>query len=318
MQNKKKLISVAIPCFEEEENILPMYQTLIQIIKKDKKYDYEFVFADNGSTDKTKDLIIQLTLKDKKVKGVFLSRNFGPEASTQAAFDFSRGDAVVGIACDFQEPPGLIPQFIKKWEEGYEMVIGVHSKIQDNVLMTITRKIFYKIFKKISNIDIPINASGFCLFDRKPLKALQALPEKYRFFRGLRAWIGFKTAYINYERRYRLRGRSSYSFFNYINHAERGIFGFSYLVLDLMIYGGFILVIFSFIFVAWYLFMVLVIGNPIRASIPLMLTIVFFGGVQLLSVSIIGKYIQVIVEETKARPIYIVTETQNIEPAPKG
>lgn len=312
MQNKKKLISVVVPCFQEEENILPMYQALIQIKKKDNKYIYEFVLVDNGSTDKTKNLIRQISRKDVNVKGVFLSRNFGAEASTQAAFDFSKGDAVIGIASDFQEPPELIPLFIKKWEEGYEIVVGVHSKIQDNILMTITRKVFYKIFKKISNIDVPIDASGFCLFDRKPLNALRSLPEKYRFFRGLRAWVGFKTAYINYERRHRLRGKSSYSFFNYINHAERGIFGFSYLILDMMVYGGFILVFFSFIFVVWYLFTVLVIGNPIKASIPLILAIVFFGGVQLLAISIIGKYIQVIVEETKNRPVYIVEETVNL------
>ena len=311
--NIKKLISVAVPCFNEEENVKLMYRTLRAITDSNKNYSFEFVFVDNGSSDRTRKLIEKIGVRDKRVKGVFLSRNFGPEASTKASLDYSVGDAVIGIAADFQEPPELISKFIEKWNEGNNIVVGIHSKIQDNLLMTIIRKQFYVIFKKISNIDIPINASGLCLLDRKSLEALKSLPEKYRFFRGLRAWIGFKTAYITYERRKRAKGKSSYSFIDYFKHAERGLFGFSYLVLDLMVYGGFILVFFSFVFFLLYLFTVLVIGNPIKASIPLMLAIVFFGGVQLLAISIIGKYIQVIVEETKNRPVYIVESTINTE-----
>lgn len=312
MSYSKKLISIVIPCFNEEENVELMHKALRVVTDNNKDYSFEFVFVDNGSSDRTRKLIKKIINRDKRVRGVFLSRNFGPEASTQAGLDYSTGEAIIGIAADFQEPPELISKFIKKWEEGNNIVVGVHPKIQDNLLMTIIRKLFYAIFKKISNIDIPINASGLCLFDRKSLDALKSLPEKYRFFRGLRAWIGFKTAYISYDRKKRIKGKSSYNFIDYIKHAERGVFGFSYLVLDLLVYGGFILVFFSFIFFLWYLFMVLVIGNPIRASIPLMLAIVFFGGVQLLAISIIGKYIQVIVEETKARPIYIVDEIINL------
>lgn len=304
----KKLISIVVPCFNEEENIELMYHSLNRVIKSNKNYNFEFVFVDNGSTDRTKGVIKKIVNDDKKVKGIFLSRNFGPEASTQASLDYASGDAIIGIAADFQEPPELISRFIKKWEEGNYIVVGLHPKIQDNILMTITRKLFYAIFKKISNIDIPINASGLCLLDRKSIDALKLLPEKYRFFRGLRAWIGFKTAYITYKRGRRIKGRSSYKFIDYIKHAERGLFGFSYLVLDFMVYSGFILVLLSFIFFLWYFFTVMIIGNPIKSSIPLMLAIVFFGGVQLLAISIIGKYIQVIVEETKARPVYIVDE----------
>jgi len=150
------------------------------------------------------------------------------------------------------------------------------------------------------------------LYDKKVIEALKKLPEKYRFERGLLSWVGFKRQYITYERRSRLRGKSKYNIFSYLQHAERGIFGFSYLVLDLMVYGGFILVFFSFLFILIYLYTAIVVGNPIKASIPTMLAIVFFGGIQLLAISIIGKYIQVIVEETKNRPMYIVEETVNI------
>ncbi|KKP32573.1 MAG: glycosyl transferase family 2 protein [Candidatus Roizmanbacteria bacterium GW2011_GWA2_32_13] len=275
---KMKKISISIPCYNEQDNVYIAYETLKKVFTKIRNYDYEFIFVDNGSTDKTRELISKIAKKDKKVKGVFLSKNFGPESSGRAGLDFATGEAFVGIGCDLQDPPDLIAEFIKKWE----------------------------------NTQIPVNAVGFGLYDRKVVEALKSLPEKYRFERGLTAWVGFKKTYITYERRKRMKGKSSYNFFDYIKHAERGIFGFSYLVLDLMVYGGFTLVFFSFLFIIGYLYTVVVIGNPIKASIPLMLGIVFFGGIQLLAISIIGKYIQVIVEETKNRPIYIVEDTVNL------
>ncbi len=308
---RKKLISIGIPCFNEELNVNPTYKVLREITDKIKNYNFEFIFVDNGSSDSTRDKIQKIAAKDKRVIGIFLSRNFGHEASGQAALNYTKGEAFILYEADGQDPVELIPQFIKLWEKGNNTVIGIRDKIPDNLLMSVLRKMFYKIFKTISYIDIPVNAGSFGLIDRKVIDAINALPEKYRFHRGLRAWVGFKTAYIKYKRKARKLGRTSYNFFDYIKHSERGIFGFSYLILDLMIYGGFIIVLLSFIFILVYLFWVFVFGNPIKASIPLMLTIVFFGGIQLLAISIIGKYIQVIVEETKNRPVYIVEETIN-------
>lgn len=308
---KRKKISICIPCYNEEQNILFVYNSLFKIRNKVSSYDFEFIFVDNGSTDKTRELINKLAMKDKKVRGIFLSRNFGPEGSSKAAFDHVRGDAVIGLAADLQDPPGLIPAFIKKWEEGYDIILGSYTKLEDNIVMTFFRSAFYKIFKSISNIEVPINVTGFGLIDRKVINCLNSLPERYRFSRGLLMWVGFKKIYIPYERRKRIRGKSSYNFFDYIHYSEKGIFGFSYLPLDLMVYLGFILMIFSFLFIIFYLFIVVYFGNPIKASIPILLAIMFFGGIQLMSVSIIGKYIEVIVEETKARPMYIIDKSVN-------
>lgn len=307
----KKIVTITIACYNEQDNIIDMYSKLNNITNKIKKYTFEYIFVDNGSLDNTRQIIVNIAKKDKKVKGIFLSRNFGPEASLSASHDFSTGEAVISIPCDFQDPPLLIPKFIKKWEEGANIVIGIYQKSEEDNVTRIIRKIFYKLFKLISNIDIPINASGSGLLDKKALIALKSLPEKYRFFRGLRSWIGFKVSHVSYKKQKRNKGKSSYNFIDYVKHAERGMFGFSYLALDLMVYTGFFLVLLSFIFIIGYLYTVLVIGNPINASIPIMLVIVFFGGIQLLAISIIGKYIQVIVEETKARPIYIVEDTIN-------
>jgi len=317
--NRKKTISFAIPCYNEEENIPIVYREVKKIFNQLKKYDYEMIFVDNGSLDKTRGEITKLAKKDKKVKGIFLSRNFGPEASGHAALDHATGDAVIGLPADLQEPPEMIPHFIKKWEEGYDIVLGVYKKIHgDPFILLLIRKLYYQVQKSMSFIDIPQDSTGFGLFSRRVLLAMRSMPEKYRFGRGLLAWVGFKRAFLPYERKKRLHGKSSYNFFEYVKHAERGIFGFSYLLLDLMVYSGFLVTFFSFLFIIVYLFWVIVFGNPIKASIPLMLAIVFFGGVELLAISIIGKYIQVIVEETKARPMYIVEETINISKISKS
>lgn len=308
-----KKITIGVPCFNEEENVVWAYKTIKEIVDKDKKYDYEFLFVDNGSSDKTRLLIEKIAKKDRRVKGVFLSRNFGPEASGQALTDYSTGDAVIFLPCDLQDPPELMPKLIKRWNDGYDIVLGQYTKTEDSRFMTLMRKSFYGLFKKISNIDVPTNVTGFGLVSRNVIEALKSLPEKYRFNRGLMMWVGFKRFFIPYQKRVRKNGISSYHFFDYIKHSERGLFGFSYLPLDLIVYFGLVITILSFLFIIGYLFTVFVFGNPIKASIPLMLAIVFFGGVNLMALSIIGKYVQVIMEETKNRPVYIVDEKINFK-----
>ncbi len=310
MRNQKK-ISIIVPCFNEEENVIEAYTALHNVVTPIRKYSFEFIFVDNGSTDNTQKLISRLAHKDRAVKGVYLSRNFGPEASSQAGLDHAAGDAAIIYECDMQDPPELIVRFIKKWEEGYEIVAGVRNKIEDDVLMTFFRKIFYKIFRAVSNIDVPVNSGHYGLVGKKPLAAMRGLPEKYRFFRGIRAWVGFKTAYITYTRKRRIRGKSSYNFFSYLKHAERSLFGFSYMPLDFLVYLGFFLTLLSFLFIVGYLFVYTLYRNPIPESVMLLLAIVFFGGINLMALSVIGKYIQVIVEETKGRPTYIVEKIES-------
>lgn len=306
MTNRKKTISIGVFCFNEEPNIYPSYKELVQVTNLNKNYNYEFVFVDNGSTDNTKQEIRKVAKIDKRIIGIFLSRNFGPEASSQASLDNASGDAFIMYEGDMQDPPDVILDFIQEWEKGFDTVVGIRDKIEDSFLMTLFRKTYYRIFRSISSIEVPINAGSFGLLDRKVVDEIRKLPEKYRFFRGLRAWVGFKTAYIKYQRRKRERGRSSYNFLSYIHHAERSFFGFSYLPLDIIVYIGLALVSLSFICVLVYF--LLFFGQTIKESTLILFSIILFGGIQILALSIIGKYIQVIVEETKGRPPYIIKE----------
>ncbi len=305
---QKKLISIGVICFNEEPNIAPAYQELTKVIKTNKNYNFELIFVDNGSTDKTKAEIRKITQKDKNVAGIFLSRNFGGEASVQASLDYAKGDAYVCFEGDLQDPAMVILNFIKEWEKGFDVVVGIRTKIADNFLMTKIRKLYYRIFRAISNIEVPVDAGTFALIDKKVMNAIRQLPEKHRFNRGLRAWVGFKTTYVNYHRRPRQKGKSSYNLLGYIQLAEKSFYGFSYLPLDIIVYTGLLIVILSFLFVVFYLSLFILFGQRIEVSKLIILSIVLFGGIQLLALSIIGKYIQVIVEETKARPIYIVDE----------
>lgn len=309
----KKLLNVVIgiPCYNEEQNVIATYNRIKKILLKLHGYSFSFLFVDNGSTDNTREKINILTRTDKRVRGVFLSRNFGPEASAAALIDHVRGDAIITLPCDLQDPPELIPNFLKKWKQGNTIVVGAYKKTEDDVLTAFLRKTFYSFFKKLSNIDIPVNASGAGLLDKKAIVAMKALPEKYRFFRGLRAWIGFKSAFVYYNRIRRTKGASSYSFLSYFQHAERGLYGFSYLLLDGMMFAGITSVAIALLSVC-----LLVLYSIIRGTLPefntaLIVGIFFFGSIQLLAVGILGKYIQVIVEETKNRPTYIVDAKAN-------
>lgn len=312
----QKLVSIGVPCFNEELNVVPLYHALKKVTDKMKEYNFEFIYVDNGSTDGTRNQMRTIAAKDKRITCVFLTRNFGPEASGQAALDHVSGDAFITMAGDLQDPPDLIAQFIKKWEEGYKVVFGIYTNSQDHFLLTVIRKLFYFVYQKISSIHVPVNATGYSLIDDQVIKALKLFPEKYRFVRGLKVWVGFKTAYVNYKKDKRKHGRSGYNLFDYIKHGERGVFGFSYLPLDLIIYLGFILVVLSFLFIIVYLLLFFLYGNPIKGAVTLLVSIIFFGGVQLLAISVVGKYIQVIVEETKARPLYIVDEVVSSRIAP--
>lgn len=302
----KRLISIIIPCYNEEANIQRTYAE----VKKNllPEYDYEIVFIDNCSTDRSAEIMRSLVIKNPLVKAILLSRNFGPEASGLAGLHHARGEAMIIIACDLQDPPELIPQFIQKWLEGYEIVLGQTIGTADNWFMRKLRQSFYRILHNLSYIDIPQGVTGFGLIDKKVNDALKTLPEKNRFYRGLLAWAGFRRYLLPYQRRERHYGTSSYNLFTYLKHAESGLFSFTHLPLDFLAYLGVFFVLAALIIMLAFVITYFVYGNPITGSASLFLGIMFFGGIQVLAISILGKYISIIFDETKNRPHYVVKE----------
>ena len=307
----RKTISIVIPCYNEEKNIEYAYNQVKKVFSKIPNYTYEIIFVDNCSTDSSPKLIRQIAKKDKNVVAAFLSRNFGGEYSSLAGMQLATGDATTVLDCDLQDPPELLPKFIKEWERGNEVVIGSRLDIDDSYLMRLIRKFFYKVFKLISNIEIPINAGTYSLVDKKVMGIINSLPEKTRFFRGLRAWAGFKVAKVEYVRRTRRFGKSHNTIIDYLRDAERGFFGFSFVPLEIVTYLGFALVLVSFAFISVYIILFLFLGNPIPGFMTIISLIAFLGGVQILAISIIGKYVQIIFEEAKNRPPYIIREIIN-------
>jgi len=307
----RKTISVVIPCYNEEENIDNAYGEVKKVFAKIPNYNSEIVFVDNCSADNSQELIRKIAKKDKSVMAIFLSRNFGGEYSSLAGMQLATGDATCVLDCDLQDPPELLIDFIKEWEKGNEVVIGSRKDINDNFLMRFVRKFFYRAFKLISNIDIPVNAGTYSLVDRKVMEVINNLPEKNRFFRGLRAWAGFKVAKVEYVRRKRKFGKTHNTIIDYIRDAERGFFGFSFVPLELMTYLGFILVLVSFLFVSTYITLFLFLDNPIPGFMTIISLITFLGGIQILAISIVGKYVQIIFEEAKNRLPYVIREIIN-------
>lgn len=308
MDKNKKLISVVIPCFNEEENIQNTCMVIKEITEKMSKYEFEIIFVDNCSEDKSADLMSRLAQNDDHVIAVLLSRNFGPESSGLAGLSQANGDAIILMAADLQDPPTLIPEFIKKWEEGFDMVLGQIMSTQDNKLLLVLRRVFYKFLRSTSYIDIPLNVSGFGLVDKKVNQAIISMPERSRFYRGLLALAGFKQAFVPFVRPERKFGKTSYNLRRYIQHAEKGLFSFTTVPLDSITFLGVLLVVLSVLAIVVYIVWVFAFGNPITGSVTLLLGIIFFGSVNLLAISIVGKYIGIIFEETKCRPHYIVKE----------
>lgn len=301
-----KKISIIIPCFNEEENILPMHKRLTAILRK-TLYDYEIIFINNGSTDNSADIFQRVAKQDNKVTILFLSRNFyKSQGAYTAGIDYARGEAAILIDGDLQDPPEKIPDLIKKWEEGYTIVYGVRVKRKESVLRKIGYKIFYRVFKALSYINIPVDAGDFSLIDKKIIEIFKKMPERNRYIRGLRAWVGFKSTGIPYTREERYRGFSTNSFIDNIKWALFAIFSFSYAPLGIISWLAIVTVILATLAIIVYTALYFIYPLSPRGFQTLLLITLFLGSIQLICFSIIAQYLGIIFEEIKGRPKYII------------
>lgn len=312
MKNKK--ISIIVTCFNEEENINDLYIRVKRVFQKLNSYDYEIIYVDNDSSDNSEKILNNLAKKDKKVKVIFMSRNFGsPQPSFIAGLKHCKGDAAFLLHGDIQDPPELLPIFIKKWESGYDVVYGVRKLRKGyGFIMNFFYKFFYFLLHKLSYIKIPLNAGEFSLIDRRVINELIKIEEYDYYLRGLRAYVGFKQAGIEYVRDSRKKGKSTENFFSGLWWAKTLIVNFSFKPLELISMAAFLVMMFSFIFILFNVFFYFYYKNSPRGIPTIVILILFLGGVQLLSLSIIAEYLAKIFLEVKKRPRYIIRKKINL------
>jgi len=306
MSKNKKLLSIVAPAYNEAENIDEFYSRILESTK-DLNLDIEIIYVNDGSLDKTIDVIYKQKENNDHITAIDLSRNFGKEIALTAGLDYSSGDAVVVIDTDLQDPPELIPKLVENWNDGYDVVNAKRIKREgESSLKKITSYIYYRVLFRLSDISIPKDIGDFRLLDRKALDALLKLREKHRYMKGLFVWVGFKQKEIEYEREARFKGKTKLNLLSLFNLAFDGLTSFSIMPLRLASIIGFLSAVTGFLYGATIVIKTIFFHEPVAGFTSLVVLITFFGGIQLLSIGIIGEYIGRIFNETKNRPLYIV------------
>jgi dolichol-phosphate mannosyltransferase len=282
-----------------------MNRRLISVFNK-IGVDYEIIFVNDGSLDDTEQILAQLIEKDEHVIAINHSRNFSSQMAFTSGMDIASGDAVVLLDGDLQDPPEIIEQLHKKWLEGYDVVYGVRMKREAPLFMQIAYKLFYRIFHAMSYLKIPLDAGDFSLIDMKVVEHMKQFPERDRFLRGLRAWVGFKQTGVPYIRAKRMYGKTTNSLLKNFSWAMKGIFSFTYVPLELITFIGIVTFVLAVIGIIVQIISRILLPNTPQGVTTIIVIVLFIGAVQLLSISIIGQYIGKIFEEVKQRPKYIV------------
>ncbi|OPX64341.1 MULTISPECIES: glycosyltransferase family 2 protein [unclassified Methanoregula] len=314
----KKLISIVIPAYNEESVLGELKTRLQDMMKTCPDYDFEVIIVENGSVDATFSKLVAIHHEDPRFKIVQLSRNFGCDGGITAGLSYARGDAAVIMNADLQDPPELIPRFIREWENGYEIIYGVIQKREGvGVMRRVLSRLAYMIIFKLSNHMIPENASDFRLVDRKVYTIINSMKEKNIFLRGLVVWTGFKQLGIPFERQPRFAGESKADFRTVWNTAMNGIFSFSYFPLKIATVMGFVFSTLTFIMALVEIYLYLAFGREVPGFTTLMLVILFCFGMIFLMFGIMGTYIERIYDEVKQRPNYIVNSEIGFGQAPR-
>lgn len=305
------LLSIIIPVFNEENNVEPLIKRLLPMVKN---YHYEIIFVDDGSKDGTVSNIKKQTSKNDNFKLISFNRNFGHQMALIAGYEVSKGDCVVTIDADLQDPPEIIPEMIKKWLSGAKIVYAKRNERQgENFFKKFTATVFYQLINFLSDTPIPQEVGDFRLLDRKVVDYLNNLNEKPSFLRGIVAWAGFSTEYVFFKRDKRLTGKTHYGFFKMLNFALEGITSFSVKPLRIATYFGFISGIFGFLGIIYELIRKVISPQSfVIGWAGLFTAIMFIGGIQLITIGIIGEYIGKIYQEVQKRPKYIIKEKNNL------
>ncbi|MEK7671251.1 MAG: glycosyltransferase family 2 protein [Bacteroidota bacterium] len=301
------MYSIIIPIYNEELTLPELRSRLIEAtVSLDEPF--EVILIDDGSKDRSFELMRQIREEDERFKIIRLSRNFGHQIAISAGMDFAKGDAIIVMDGDLQDPPELLPQMIAKWKEGYQVVYTVKTSRKENNLKRLAFKSFYRILHALSSIQIPMDAGNFSLMDRKVVEVMKHIPERHRYISGLRAWVGFKQTGIEYDRGARFAGEPQMSTGRLFSLALDGIFSFSNIPLRVAAYVGFIAASISFAGGLFVIYEKLFTNKAILGWASTIVTITFLGGLTLMTLGVIGEYLGRIYDEVKQRPLYIISE----------
>ena len=298
-------LSVVLPVFNERENLPALYERLVRVLDAGNQ-SYELVFVDDGSRDGSRDVLYALAERDPRVVVVELARNFGHQIAISAGLDYARGDGVIVMDSDLQDPPEVLPEFIARWREGYDVVYAVRASRKENLLLRAAYALFYRLLRWIANIDIPLDAGDFCLMDRRVVDVLTAMPERNRFVRGIRSWVGMRQIGLPYDRQGRYAGKPKYTLSRLTYLALDGIVAFSFVPLRIITILGFIVSAVSIALAILYTVQRLAFGLTPPGFPTLIVAVFFLAGIQLITIGVIGEYVGRIYEEVKQRPLYVV------------
>jgi glycosyltransferase involved in cell wall biosynthesis len=303
----RPLVSVVCPFYNEGHGVDVFYEAMHRMFAANADVDFELVCVDDGSKDDTLERLVALSQRDARVRVIELSRNFGKEPALTAGLDAAMGDAVIPIDADLQDPPEVIPQLIAAWQAGAEVVLARRTdRSSDSLMKRKTAEAFYRFHNRVSDLKIPENVGDFRLMDRQAVEALRQLPERQRFMKGLFAWVGFKTVTIDYTRQPRAEGQSKFSGWKLWNLALEGITSFSTAPLKIWMYVGLIGAVVTFCYGAFIVLHTLISGVDVPGYASLLVSILFFGSLQLIGLGVLGEYIGRIYLESKQRPTYLV------------
>jgi glycosyltransferase involved in cell wall biosynthesis len=313
-----RTLSIVAPLFNEEGNVAELVRRIRASADGAPGIDaYEIVLVDDGSSDRTPDVLLAQAAVDPRIVVIRLSRNFGHQLAATAGLDVARGDAVILIDADLQDPPELIPALVERWQAGYDVVYAVRRKRKGESAFKIwTAKTFYRITRRLTKVSIPVDAGDFRLMSRRVVDALKAIRERHRFIRGLVSWVGYPQTALEYDRDSRFSGETKYPFSKMLRFAIDGITSFSDVPLRFASYFGFIVSGVAFVVGLFEIGLRIFTGYNLPGYTSLIFAVLFLGGVQLIGIGILGEYIGRIYEEIKARPLYLINAIDRAEPAP--
>jgi glycosyltransferase involved in cell wall biosynthesis len=298
-------ISIVLPVCNEEENIPELHKRLTAVMC-DGGLSYEIIFVDDGSTDGSAAQLRWLTTCDPSLRIVELARNFGHQVAISAGLDYAQGDAVIVMDADLQDPPEVLPEFIAGWRDGNDVVYAIRQQRQESWPKRAAYAAFYRMLRKVANVDIPLDSGDFCIMDRRVVDLLRSMPERNRFVRGIRSWVGLRQMGLPYERHARHAGRPKYSFSRLMLLALDGFISFSHMPLRVASLLGLAISLLSFLLAAFYFVKRLTTGLTPPGFATLVVAIFFLAGIQLTTIGVVGEYIGRIFDEVKQRPLYVV------------